>query len=231
MTEIVLIIPSLERDRNQLISFLESRAIMNGVRYIIKLNYFDDNLPHLMDVDYINMPDNGIYQAWRQALFSISCDTNCLIGFLGVSDRINEVFLEQVLSHKSANFNVFYGHRNGQKLKNPHNVQLFDEKRVWFDVQHPGLLVHRKLFEDFLHGSFITVAAQDLEFFIRLNKGSDIRTLYIDTVQAFMAKNGASYSKTFLRQYLKDWFQIYVTYKVIAKVPFMTFLKILVKSL
>lgn len=231
MTEIVFIIPAIERDYDELMSFIKARAVLHGVRYIIKLNYFKQDFPEHLDVEYINMPDDGIYQAWRQALSSISCDTQCYIGFLGVSDRINEVFVQQVLSQKLSHIDLVYGHRNGQKLKNPQNIQLLNRKRIWFDIQHPGLLLRRSLLEDFLHGYFVTVAAQDLELFIRLNEIYDIKPLYINTVQAYMAKDGESYSKNFLRAYLKDWIKIYFVYGVIVKIPAITFFKILMKSL
>ena len=231
MNNIVYIIPVIEKDAALLDGFLQERVVMSGISYIVKSNFPIKNGLQAEDVQYIYKEDNCIYQAWRQALSIADIEYEDYVSFLGVTDRVSRGFVAAVTAHKRLNYCLIYGNRANQDFRNKTKLQILCDKRPWFDVQHPGLLLKRRHLKDFIKHQPATIVAQDLEIFIRLNRVCKLSCFHVDELQCKMGINGVSYSKKFLRSYLKDWIKIYTEYGLFVKIPPIVLLKVLVRSI
>jgi hypothetical protein len=231
MNNVVYIIPVIEKDAALLYGFLQERVVMSGIRYIVKSNFPIKNRLQAEDVQYIYKEDTSIYHAWRQALSMADIEYDDYVSFLGVTDRVSSGFVTTVTANKKLNHCLIYGNRANQNFKNKTKLQILCDKRPWFDVQHPGLLLKRRHLNDFIKHQPVTTAAQDLEIFIRLNRVRKLSCFHVDELQCTMGINGVSYSKSFLRSYLKDWIKIYTEYGLFVKIPPVVLLKVLVRSI
>lgn len=139
--------------------------------------------------------DNGIYDAWNQALTKAKGEYIC---FIGADDCFSDEFaLSRIFDRLDSNKydlisskGLFLGFRKSHIIGNPWNYKKLSRR---ITICHPGLMHHRSLFERF--GNFDTKfrIVGDYEFLLRLPP--ETTSLHVDSINVHVGDGGISRSR------------------------------------
>jgi glycosyltransferase involved in cell wall biosynthesis len=136
-----------------------------------------------------------IYQAWNVGVENINgAEYVC---FLGVGDRLSELYVKGVLLNANNNHDVLFSNlcKNNKKMISNINPSMMNWTR--FPFPHAGTFFHKNLFKKIGKFDEIYKIAGDLEWILRLNrfarvKGFDVRYKYIEKGCICMRPGGVS---------------------------------------
>lgn len=160
------------------------------------------------DIDFWETrPDNGLYDAWNQAIPKTHGE---YITFLGCDDVMADRYaLERLMAQVPTqdppdlvcSLNTFVDD-NGKFMRVIGNPWSWRALRRSFTVAHAGLMHHRRLFD--LHGGFDTSfkIGGDYDFLLRL--GPETRTQFVDQIVVRVGASGMSHTK-WRQTYREHW--------------------------
>ncbi|MBT7706017.1 glycosyltransferase [archaeon] len=164
-----------------------------------------------------SQPDRGIYHAWNKAIQKAQGEYIC---FLGADDYwAKDKSLEELVQVSVAsNFpDIISGKvaliaKNNKILRQIGDEWNFKKMKKWMNIAHPGMLHHKRVFEQY--GLFLEnfKIAGDYEFLLRL--GDRIRHAFINDVIVHMGASGQS--RVEIKKVFKEAFLIQAQHKEIG---------------
>ena len=202
MTKYYIIIPILNATNEHISSFIDRnyfiRKHKNINLFVKTTNQIDYEDPQVI---IHTQNDNSIYEAWNQSvkqLQLLNLDDDYLVTFCGYDEILSEEFFNCVNEIGNNEDDIVFGDvllsASGKKIElkaNEKSSMLQKSNTKIWDIFHPGLFMHSRLFRIYLFDEKYRLAA-DFKFFAQVSNEVALKTRYIPINQALINIGGIS---------------------------------------
>jgi hypothetical protein len=160
-----------------------------------------------------SQPDNSIYQAWNQCIKQLSLlqdGHEYYAIFCGIDDILSEKFFKEAYSCLNFEPDIIFGDievaiysKIRRKFSNPNSTMLRRSKHKTWDIYHPGMFMHSRVFQNLRFDEKYKLAG-DFKFFTEIGNSVNLRCHYIKTAQSKINLNGISNKTDARLTYLKE---------------------------
>lgn len=202
MTKYFIIIPILNATKEHISSFIVRNSFIRKHKNIILFVKTTNQIAYDdLQVIIHTQNDGSIYEAWNQSVTQLrqfNVDDDYLVTFCGYDEILSEEFFDRVNELENNEDDIVFGDvllsAAGKEIElkaNEKSSMLRKSNTKIWDIFHPGLFMHSRLFKNYLFDDKYQLAA-DFKFFAQVSNEVALKTRYIPINQALINMDGIS---------------------------------------
>ena len=211
---IYIVIPVLDYNDRELNDFLCKHQFIFELRNVkIFLKTTKPVTVYNKIVINYSQPDTSIYQAWNQCIEQLSLlqeGHEYYVIFCGIDDILNERFFMEAYSCLNFEPDIIFGDievaiysKIRRKVSNPRSTMLRRSKHKAWDIYHPGMFMHSRVFQNLRFDEKYKLAG-DFKFFTEMGNSVNLRCHYLNISQSMININGISNKLDARLTYIKE---------------------------